>query len=290
MQIRTVSQPSSSAAWYMIVQTLVILVKDPRMRWPGLVSALSFVVLVGGLSACKPNYPNCESDADCPGHKEGREFCVNNQCQQCRPGPEGKADCPPGTQCNAGRCDKVQGFCNKHSDCPSGLCQNNRCVACKDDSGCPGGGRCSAGKCEADSRKPCKTSDECAETEDCVQGRCTPAGKRYVGDAKCQLQTVYFGFNEFELTGISTGVVDKDAECVKSAQRPVSLVGHTDSRGTPEYNLALSDKRAQAVRRRMGALGVPEQNMSIVPRGELDASGTDEASYEKDRSVEVNWR
>lgn len=272
----------------MIGETLVILMKDLRMRWPGLV--WFSLLLAVALTACKPNYPNCESDKDCPGFKEGREFCVNNQCQQCRPGAEGKNDCPPGAVCNAGRCDRIPGYCTKNSECPTGLCQNNRCAACKDDTSCPGGGRCTAGRCEADARKPCKNSDECAETEDCVQGRCTPVGKRYAGDAKCQLQTVFFGYNEYELNPSATALVDKNAECIKSAGRAVSLVGHTDSRGTPDYNLALSDKRAQAVRRRMSALGVAEQNMAVVPRGELDATGTDEASYEKDRTVEVNWR
>jgi hypothetical protein len=59
---------------------------------------------------------------------------------------------------------------------------------------------------------------------------------------------------------------------------------------TIEYNLSLSEKRAQAVKRRLGALGIPENNMSTVPRGELDASGSEESGWEKDRRVEVNFR
>ena len=70
----------------------------------------------------------------------------------------------------------------------------------------------------------------------------------------------------------------------------MTLVGHTDPRGTPEYNLALSDKRTQAVKRRMRDLGVADQNMFMVPRGEMDSTGTDEASWSQDRRVEVNWR
>ena len=104
------------------------------MRWLHFLCTpwLLFLVALVTSGACKPNYPNCESDKDCPGFAEGREFCVNNQCQQCRPGvAEGKNDCGPGYTCNAGRCEKVPGYCARNSDCPSGLCQYNRCVACK---------------------------------------------------------------------------------------------------------------------------------------------------------------
>ncbi len=238
-------------------------------------------------TGCKANYPNCEADSDCPGHAEGREFCVNGKCQACRPTGN---DCGPGKACNAGRCEAVPGWCGKHSDCPSGLCEQNRCVACKNDGGCPAGGRCNAGRCEPDNRKACKTSDECAETEDCIAGRCTPAsGKRYGAD-QCNLQTIYFGSDQYDLSSVNTPIVDADAECIKKVGRPVNVIGYTDPRGTVEYNLSLSEKRAQAVKRRLRDLGISESNLATVPRGELDASGSDESSWEKDRRVEVTFR
>ena len=265
------------------------------MRWFRVPSSIYWLFLVGlfsltVLSGCKPKYPNCEGDTDCPGNANGKEWCVNGQCQQCR--PDGR-DCAAGKSCVSGRCAPIPGYCSSPTDCPSGTCERNRCVACKDDTGCPAGGRCNAGKCEADSRKMCKSSDECAETEDCINGRCTPVGKngKYVGkDGDCRLDTVFFGMNEFDLGSGNSSVVDKDAECVKKGGRSVTLVGHTDPRGTPEFNLALSDKRAQAVKRRMRDLGVSEQNMFMVPRGEMDSTGTDESSWSQDRRVEVNWR
>ena len=258
------------------------------MRWLCLPTTLLLVLC---LSGCKAKYPNCDGDSDCPGNAEGKEWCVNGQCQQCRPEPQGSKDCGAGRRCNAGRCEAIAGFCAKNSECPSGVCQNNRCVACKEDSNCPGGTRCSAGRCEADNRKACKHSDECSETEDCVAGRCVPSNKnRYVPQGGCQLEVVYFGYNEFELSGSTGAVVDKNAECVKRNNRGVNLVGHTDPRGTPEYNLALADKRAQAVKRRMTNLGIPEDKVIPVPRGEIDAQGTDESSWERDRRVDVQWR
>lgn len=251
-------------------------------------AALLCVGLGMSLSGCKAKYPNCEGDSDCPGNAQGKEWCVNNQCQQCRPG---MSDCGAGRTCNLGRCEAIRGYCNTGKDCPSGVCQNHICAACKDDSGCPGGGRCTAGRCVADERKKCKNSDECAETEDCVQGRCVPAN-RYAADGNgaCTPETVFFGSNEFELGAGSSPVVDKDAECLKKLNRGATLYGHTDPRGTLEYNLALSEKRAQAVKRRMTDLGISDQNLYTVPRGELDATGTDDASYERDRRVEVKPR
>ena len=267
------------------------------MRWFRVASSLRVLLILsvglGSISlfgGCKPKYPNCEGDSDCPGNAQGQEWCVNGQCQQCR--PDGH-DCGPGKSCVSGRCAPIPGYCSRATDCPTGVCEKNRCVSCKDDTGCPAGGRCNAGKCEPDSRKQCKGNDDCAENEDCVNGRCTPAGRgnKYVPkDGECRPETVYFAINEFELGSGNTSVVDRDSDCIKKINRSVTLVGHTDPRGTPEYNLALSDKRAQAVKRRLRDLGVPDQNMFLVPRGEMDATGTDETTWSQDRRVEVNFR
>ena len=80
-------------------------------------------------------------------------ICVDNKCQQCRPDHD---DCGAGMSCNSGRCDPIPGYCAKNADCPSGMCEKNRCAACTLDKHCPGGTRCSAGKCQTDTRKPCK--------------------------------------------------------------------------------------------------------------------------------------
>ncbi len=258
------------------------------MKWLWLPSTVCAVLLFSG---CKPNYPNCSGDKDCPGFAAGKEFCVDAKCQQCRPDHD---DCGPGKSCNSGRCDPIPGYCAKGTDCPSGVCEKNRCAACSLDKHCPGGTRCSAGRCQTDTRKPCKHNDECAETEDCVAGRCTPVGgKRYSpeGAGACKLDTVRFGYNEFDLNPQTSEVVGRNVDCIKkNDSRPVNLIGRTDPRGTPEYNLALSDKRAQAVKRRMVALGVPDDKVYPIARGETEATGTDEGSWEQDRRVDTEWR
>ncbi|MGE0790615.1 MAG: OmpA family protein [Sandaracinaceae bacterium] len=95
----------------------------------------------GLLTACNgPEYPNCDNDEQC---HEG-EFCVNGQCQQCR--PDGN-DCGAGQRCVDGRCDAIPGWCGSSGDCPSGQeCVDNRCVASTtsgNDTGNTGNGGCS---------------------------------------------------------------------------------------------------------------------------------------------------
>ena len=60
----------------------------------------------------------------------------------------------------------------------------------------------------------------------------------------------------------------------------------TDPRGTEEYNLALSDRRAQAVRDRLQRIGATPGAVRLVPKGEIDATGTEETGWAKDRRVD----
>lgn len=69
--------------------------------------------------------------------------------------------------------------------------------------------------------------------------------------------------------------------------REVTLIGRADARGEPEYNLTLGGSRADTVKRYMVALGVGRERMLATSRGEMDATGTDEAGYAHDRRVDV---
>ena len=66
------------------------------------------------------------------------------------------------------------------------------------------------------------------------------------------------------------------------------LEGHTDERGSREYNIALGERRAQAVRRALLLQGVADGQVMTVSYGEERpaADGLDEAAYEKNRRVE----
>jgi peptidoglycan-associated lipoprotein len=114
--------------------------------------------------------------------------------------------------------------------------------------------------------------------------------------AKCKLtfanvdHAPKFGYDEADLTASDRDVLQKVAECVLNGPlkgRTVSLVGRADPRGTSEYNLGLGTQRAESVRTYLQRLGVPAAQLTPTTRGDLDARGNDEASWQKDRRVDL---
>jgi len=88
-------------------------------------------------------------------------------------------------------------------------------------------------------------------------------------------------------------VVESHARFLRASQaRKVMLEGHTDERGGREYNLALGQKRAEAVRRALGLLGVGDAQVEAVSFGEEKpaATGADEGAWAKNRRVEFKYR
>lgn len=106
-------------------------------------------------------------------------------------------------------------------------------------------------------------------------------------------RVVYFDYDSFEVRSEFTGALEANARYLKAnPNRKVALEGHTDERGGREYNLALGQKRAEAVRRSLALLGVAESQMEPVSFGEEKpaALGVDEASFAKNRRVELTYR
>lgn len=106
-------------------------------------------------------------------------------------------------------------------------------------------------------------------------------------------RVVYFDYDSFEVRADYAALLEANARYLKAnSGRKVALEGHTDERGGREYNLALGQKRAEAVRRSLSLLGVSEAQMEPVSFGEEKpaAFGSDEASYAKNRRVELTYR
>lgn len=104
---------------------------------------------------------------------------------------------------------------------------------------------------------------------------------------------VYFDFDSFEVKPEAQTILDANARYLNANRtRRVNLEGHTDERGGREYNLALGQKRAEAVRRALSLLGVPETQMEAVSFGEEKPAqtGLDEAAFSKNRRVELTYR
>jgi peptidoglycan-associated lipoprotein len=136
------------------------------------------------------------------------------------------------------------------------------------------------------------------------QGTVTPLDSRSVSgvqsDATRQAQppqslsrVVYFDYDDFSIKPEFTAVLEGHAQFLRgNPQRRVGLEGHTDDRGGREYNLALGQKRAEAVRRALSVLGVAEAQMEAVSFGEEKPAelGDDEAAYRLNRRVELSYR
>ena len=75
-------------------------------------------------------------------------------------------------------------------------------------------------------------------------------------------------------------------------QRRVTVEGHTDERGGREYNLALGQKRAEAVKQRLMLLGVTETQIETVSFGEEKPRGTgsNEEAWAQNRRADLNYR
>ncbi|HKD54376.1 MAG TPA: peptidoglycan-associated lipoprotein Pal [Steroidobacteraceae bacterium] len=101
---------------------------------------------------------------------------------------------------------------------------------------------------------------------------------------------VYFDFDSSEIKGEGTDVVAAHAKYLAAhGATRVRLEGHTDDRGSREYNIGLGERRAQAVRRAMLLQGASDAQISTVSYGaERPAvAGHDEAAWAKNRRVEI---
>jgi peptidoglycan-associated lipoprotein len=100
------------------------------------------------------------------------------------------------------------------------------------------------------------------------------------------LDDVYFDFDRYDLTDEAKTTLGKHAAWLKA--RPtlrLTVEGHCDERGTVEYNLALGDKRARAVREYLAGVGVGDNRMAAISLGKERPKdpGHDEAAWAKNR-------
>lgn len=105
-----------------------------------------------------------------------------------------------------------------------------------------------------------------------------------------QGRIVYFDFDSSDIRPEFNALLAQVArELVGNAGHKVRLEGNTDERGSPEYNIGLGERRAQAVKRALMLQGVSETQLTTVSYGEerpVD-SGQNEAAWAKNRRVEI---
>lgn len=103
--------------------------------------------------------------------------------------------------------------------------------------------------------------------------------------------TIYFEFDRSNLTSKSIQTLKSALNAlVENSSINISLAGHADERGTREYNLALGQRRAEAVSDYLVLNGIDKSRITVMSYGEErpSAFGQDEMSYAKNRRVEIN--
>jgi peptidoglycan-associated lipoprotein len=114
-----------------------------------------------------------------------------------------------------------------------------------------------------------------------------PAGPDYgsMEPGEYGVQDVFFAFDEYELTNEAMGILSANARIIREADTPILISGHCDERGTIEYNLALGEKRANAVRDYLVSLGVPAAQLRVTSYGENRpfATGSNESAWAQNR-------
>ena len=109
------------------------------------------------------------------------------------------------------------------------------------------------------------------------------------GEAAASLTTVYFSYDSADISPPQRERLDQNARWMR--QNPgakVIVEGHTDERGSAEYNLALGERRARSARVYLEQLGVEAERMRVLSYGEEKpvAYGQDESDYRSNRRVE----
>ena len=254
---------------------------------------LTLPILVGlSIAGCGVEYPNCESDDDCA---EKSEVCVNQQCQECRDtsGCEAKYS-EELRACQSGRCDAVT--CITTTDCQGGeTCTAYDCVRdepqCATDEDCPEGQRCEEEACVGG----CVSDQECGAGMVCQNGSCEAGGTQISQACRpaeagevVAIPPVSFDFNDYDLTVNTQSSLDTSAECLGQAPEVTIIIeGHCDQRGTQEFNLALGEKRANAVKSYLRNLGIDTSRMRTLSKGKNEPVCNDwsESCHSENRRV-----
>ena len=103
-------------------------------------------------------------------------------------------------------------------------------------------------------------------------------------------RSVYFDYDSYSVKDEFKPTVEAHAKYLTANKgRKILIQGNTDERGGREYNLALGQKRAEAVRQAMSLLGVPDSQMEAVSLGKEKpkALGSDEAAWAENRRADI---
>ena len=129
-----------------------------------------------------------------------------------------------------------------------------------------------------------------AQAEQQAAAAAATAEQQRLADAAAAYGNVfYFDFDSYNLKPEAIEALDAHIAALQGSEQTVRLEGHTDERGTREYNMALGERRANAVRDYMVVNGVSGSRIETVSYGEErpNAYGSGEANWSQNRRVEL---
>ncbi|AIZ79287.1 peptidoglycan-associated lipoprotein Pal [Actinobacillus equuli] len=129
----------------------------------------------------------------------------------------------------------------------------------------------------------------CSSSSDNANANAGQFGGMTAEDLQTRYNTVYFGFDSYAVEGEYQQLLDAHAAYLTSANGKVTVAGHADERGTPEYNIALGQRRADAVKNYLATKGANQ--VSTVSYGEEKPAvlGHTEADYAKNRRAVLEY-
>ena len=243
-----------------------------------LLLSCSLVALVVAACSSKPKNGECQSSDDCKDQQGYGKVCVQGRCQEC--GID--TDCQAGFVCRQNKC-APRPECSTDTDCGMGrACQAGKCVTaaapkpeCESDVQCGAGRACQGGTCVA---MAAPTKDPVAE--------CT--GHTASDMASGEDKFVHFDFDKANIKVEDQAKLQKLAACLKQANVTGLVVeGHCDQRGTSDYNIQLGQRRAEAVRKYLGNLGVSTSSIQATSYGKekLLCDQEQESCWSRNRRV-----
>ena len=157
---------------------------------------------------------------------------------------------------------------------------------------------CFAGTCRKASAPPLAPAEDRAPAPTEVPAESFPSAADRLGSGEPAaadatpdgaLATVYFAFDRYDIDEENRRVLRENADRLRRDENlPILVEGHCDERGTIKYNLALGERRAEAVRQYLASLGVDASRIRIVSYGEERpaALGENEEVWSKNRRAE----
>jgi peptidoglycan-associated lipoprotein len=143
---------------------------------------------------------------------------------------------------------------------------------------------------------PAATPAQPARPAAAAPAAAAPAKKDPFDDAKFKSlfakKDIFFEYNSFEVQLDYFDIVEAHSAWIKAKNAKVLLQGNADERGSSEYNLALGQKRAEAVKAMLKSLGVKEELVEAVSLGKEKPRnpGHDEAAWAENRRVDVVYK